>query len=131
MTVKTLTRWYGQVMNRRMSERLRTSSKSRLHKNHMLLSYSGRKTGKAYTIPVNYCVTDNGGYAIGTEAGWQQNFVDGLDVKLEINGEQIEGRGTILPENDSARERYGRQLSGFMWGLFSKSLTIIEIQREN
>lgn len=102
---------------------------SRLAKNHLLLSFEGRKSGNRYTIPVNFRLTDRGTYAIGTEASWQYNFVAGAPVEIVVGGEKIAGRGIVLDEADPRRDGMGRALSGFTWGLFSKTLTIIEVER--
>ena len=60
MAFKTLTRWYGSVFNKGNARRLRTNPGSRLHGTHLLLTVTGRRTGRAYEIPVNYRDTTAG-----------------------------------------------------------------------
>lgn len=127
MTAKTLTRWYGTLLNGRMRNILATNASSRLHKTHLLLSFNGRKSGKQYTIPVNYRLTERKTYAIGTEAGWRHNFTQPNDVEILVDGLRIVGRGVVLEKESPLRDQFGRQLASGTWWLFSKSLTIIEI----
>ncbi len=101
---------------------------SRLAKTHLLLSFDGRKSGKRYTIPVNYRVTERGTFVIGTEASWRHNFREGCEVELLVDGRPIAGRGVLVSDADPRRDAMGRALSGFTWGLFSKSLTLIEVE---
>ena len=101
---------------------------SRLAKTHLLLSFDGRKSGRRYTIPVNYRLTERGSFVIGTEASWRHNFDESAAVELLVDGRTVSGHGVVVNENDPRRDAMGRALSGFTWGLFSKSLTIIEVE---
>jgi len=127
MTAKTIVRWYGKIFNRGVSQRLTTAQNSSLHKNHLLVSLQGRKSGKPYTFPVNYCLTPEGTYAISTEANWRHNFIDGLDVTLQVSGKKVSGHGVQIANDPTRRDKLGRMLTGFMWFFFKKSLTVIEI----
>lgn len=42
----------------------------------MVVSFTGRKTGRHFSIPLSAHVIDNDLYAL-TEAGWKHNFSDG------------------------------------------------------
>jgi hypothetical protein len=127
MAAKTITRWYGKLFNRRMMERLQSGKETRLHKRNLLVSLVGRKSGKLYTFPVNYCITPDGTYVISTEANWRHNFSQGGKVDLLVGGEPISGFGRIITDDPDKRQRLGRMLAGISWPLFSSSLTVIEI----
>jgi len=127
MTAKTIVRWYGKIFNSRIKRQLEAGDDTRLHKNHLLVSLVGRKSGKTYTFPVNYCVTPEGTYVISTEANWRHNFAQDIDVELLVAGEHISGLGTWITNDAEKRQRLGRMLTGRGWFFFSRSLTIIEI----
>ena len=131
MTAKTITRWFGKLFNRRVSEYLQSVERSKLHKNHLLISLVGRKSGKRYTFPVNYRITPEGNYVIATEANWRHNFSGGIEVDLLIAGQRMSGHGAIIADDPAKRERLGRMLTGISWFLFAKSMTIIEITPGN
>jgi hypothetical protein len=127
MTAKTIVRWYGKAFNRRMMERLRSNKRTRLHKNNMLISLVGRRSGNPYTFPVNYCITPEGTYVVSSEANWRHNFTQGTNVELLVCGERISGHGVTIADDRQKRERLGRMLTGIGWLFFAKSLTVIEI----
>ena len=131
MKAKAIVRWYGKVFNKRIQRRLQSGDKSRLHRNHLLVSLVGRKSGKHYTFPVNYRITPEGTCVISTEANWRHNFVRGIDVELLVAGDRIPGHGVMIANDPDKRERLGRMLTGLGWMLFSKSLAIIEVTPTN
>jgi deazaflavin-dependent oxidoreductase (nitroreductase family) len=64
-----------------------------LGKNLMLLSYTGRKTGKAYRVPVSYA--RDGEVLVSPGGGrWTLNFRDGRPVRLRLRGRDL----TVRPE---------------------------------
>ena len=64
---------------------------------------------------------------IGTEATWWHNFIGGSEVTVLVAGKPITGHGVIITDDSAKHDQYGRQLAGFSWRWFSKSLKIIEI----
>jgi hypothetical protein len=82
MTFKTLTRWYGHMFNGRVSHRLRSPKHGALSDNHLLISFDGSKSGKRYTLPVNYKQTPEGTLVISTEARWWRNLEGGAHTVL-------------------------------------------------
>jgi deazaflavin-dependent oxidoreductase (nitroreductase family) len=59
-------------------------------KNMMLITYTGRKSGKTYTIPVNYIQDGNMLYITSwKERTWWRNLRDGGAVKLRVQGREI------------------------------------------
>jgi deazaflavin-dependent oxidoreductase (nitroreductase family) len=59
----------------------------------LLISFTGRKSGKTYTTPVSYSQHD-GQVTIFTHATWWKNLRSGTPVTLRIQGREIQG----LPE---------------------------------
>lgn len=68
--------------------------KSPLHflvsKNMLLITYTGRKSGKSYTVPVNYLQDGNTLYtASWRERTWWRNLRGGQTVTLRLRGKDI------------------------------------------
>lgn len=66
-----------------------------LSANLMLISYTGRKTGKAYRQPVSY-VRD--GQTLLTPGGgrWTLNLGDGRPVRIRLRGRDVAARGELV-----------------------------------
>ncbi len=78
--------WYNPIM--------RGLLRSPLHfivsKNMMLMSYSGRKSGKSYTVPMNYLENGEVLYTISSrDRVWWRNLRGGGDVTLRLRGEDV------------------------------------------
>ena len=53
----------------------------------MLITLTGRKTGKRYTIPVRYLRNEGAVWAFtSVETKWWKNLIDGASVSLRIQG---------------------------------------------
>ena len=61
----------------------------------MVLSFTGRKTGRRYSIPVSAHVIDNDLYAL-TEALWKQNFRDGAAAQVVYDGKKTAMHGELI-----------------------------------
>jgi deazaflavin-dependent oxidoreductase (nitroreductase family) len=59
----------------------------------LLISFTGRKSGKVYTTPVSYSQSDDQVY-IFTHATWWKNLRNGTPVTLHLKGRDFQG----LPE---------------------------------
>ena len=129
MALRTLTRWYGKVFNAGVARRLRSGGRGALSRTHLLITFAGRKTGKRYTIPVNYRDFSEKSLVVLTEAPWWRNLEGGAEVELLIEGETLAGHAEPLAEGES-RDRAGRALAGWFWPLFSKSSAVIEVTLE-
>ena len=127
MALRTITRWYGNIFNDRVRRRLRTNDHHALSSNHLLITMIGRKTGKSYTIPVNYQWAGERKLVIGTEASWWHNLEGGAGVELLVAGETLRGHAEPIVNDAEKREQGGRLLSGFSWPWFARSLVVIEV----
>ena len=59
--------------------------------NIMLLTYTGRKTGKIYTIPVSYTKQGNA-ITMFTNHNWSKNLIDNVPVTLRLRGRQLNAK---------------------------------------
>jgi hypothetical protein len=66
-------------------------------KNMMLMTYTGRKSGNSYTIPMNYVAIEGVLYTISTrERIWWRNLRGGADVCLRLKGEDKPARAEAI-----------------------------------
>lgn len=63
---------------------------------YLLLTFTGRKSGKVYTTPVQYAQQGDT-LLIITSAGyvWWRNLKGGADVRVRLRGQDITGRGDV------------------------------------
>lgn len=54
----------------------------------MVLSFTGRKTGKQYATPVGY-VRDGNTILVFTHSAWRSNFKDPAPVQMLIGGKDV------------------------------------------
>jgi deazaflavin-dependent oxidoreductase (nitroreductase family) len=76
----------------------------------LLLTFRGRKTGKAFTTPVSY-VQVGETVLIGTERAWKENLRGGVRVGLWLRGERRMGRAEVLDDEAGMRECYREMLA--------------------
>jgi hypothetical protein len=76
---------------------VRAILRSPLHRimshNIMLLSFTGRKSGKRYAIPVSY-VREDDTFTCFTDSRWWQNLRGGASVTLLVKGQELQGIAT-------------------------------------
>lgn len=72
----------------------------------LLITYRGRKSGKEYTLPVQYVQDGNHIYIVPGYAEkkvWWRNLKGGADVQVTLKGQTRSGRGILLErETDMA-----------------------------
>ncbi len=67
----------------------------------MLMTYRGRKSGKIYTIPMNYLVVTERLYTISSrDRVWWRNLLPGADVLLRLKGRDVPARAEAIVEHD-------------------------------
>lgn len=64
-------------------------------KQFMVLSFTGRRTGRPYSIPLSAHLIDGQLYAL-TGAPWKQNFRDGAPVDVVYGGKTTAMRGELI-----------------------------------
>lgn len=89
----------------------------------MVLSFTGRKSGKSYSIPLSAHVIDGQLYAL-TGATWKQNFRGGAEARVVYAGKTSAMRGELIGDravvSDLFRrcaESYGAPRAQRMMGL--------------
>jgi hypothetical protein len=111
------------VVNPILGFLLRTPLAGPARKQLMVLSFTGRKTGKPYSIPVSAHVIDRDLYAL-TGASWKQNFRDGASAQVvydgktkAMSGELIRDRAVVSDLLHRCAESYGVRRAQRMLGL--------------
>src|SRR5512139_3100830 len=77
-------------VNSAMKFVLRSPLHGMVDKTLLLITFTGRKSGKTFTTPVSYSQHDGQVY-IFTHAGWWKNLRGGAPVKLLIRGREFQG----------------------------------------
>lgn len=94
-----------RVSNPVMRGLLRSPAGGPLRKQFMVLRFFGRKTGRRYDIPVVAHRLDGGLYAL-TDARWRNNFRDGADVEVTLDGHVTRMRGQLVDDPEAAASLY-------------------------
>jgi hypothetical protein len=86
---------------------LRTPLMGAARKHLMVVSFSGRKTGRRYTIPLSAHRIDTDLYAL-TSAPWQRNFRDGASAEVYHDGKTTTMHGELLQDRSVVADLYRR-----------------------
>jgi hypothetical protein len=78
----------------------------------MVLSFTGRKTGRPFSIPVSAHVIDNDLYAL-TGAPWKQNFRGGAPAQVVYDGNNTAMRGELIRDRAVVSDLYLRCAQGY------------------
>lgn len=95
--------WLFRALNPLMRAVLRSPLHGLLSGMLMLLSYTGRKSGKVYTIPIGYFVWDTDELMAFTTARWWTNLRDGTPVTLLLKRRRLEAAPTVIHEREAVR----------------------------
>jgi hypothetical protein len=94
-----------RVVNPILGFVLRTPLAPVVGKGFMVLNFTGRKTGRQFTLPVSAHVIDNDLYAL-TGAAWKQNFRGGAPAKVVYDGKTTDMRGELIRDLDVVPDLY-------------------------
>jgi hypothetical protein len=94
-------RWVFKLMNPFMSRLLRSPLHRPASGLLMLITYKGRQTGKAYTIPIGYFKWDENELMSTSAARWWKNLRDGKPVTLFVQGQRVEAIPTVIEEREA------------------------------
>jgi len=89
------------LLNRAMKFVLRSPMHGMVSKSVLLLSFTGRKSGKTYTTPVSYSQNDDR-VTIFTHATWWKNLRNATPVTLRIRGRELQGLAEPVAEDKGA-----------------------------
>ncbi len=92
----------SQFSNRFMAAVLRSPLHGLLSGSVMLITVTGRKSGKAYTTPVNYTRLGEGeslGVISYRQRTWWRNLRGGAAVTLRLKGRDVPGQATVIEDD--------------------------------
>lgn len=96
--------WFNPIMRWLVSSRLHFL----VSQSVMLMTYRGRKSGKSYTVPMNYHVIDNQLYTLSSkDRVWWRNLESGADVSLRLKGRDLPARAHAIVEDTQVAEILG------------------------
>lgn len=96
-----------RIVNPLLRFLLRTPLAGPARRQLMVLSFTGRKTGRVYSIPLSAHVIDGQLYAL-TGASWKQNFRGGADAQVVYDGKTTAMRGELLRDRGKVSDLYLR-----------------------
>ena len=91
--------WYNSII----AWLLRSPFHPIISKNMLLLSYTGRKSGRRYSTPVNYVLMqdENGTYLLTTSLrsrNWWRNLRGGAPVSVDLQGKSIQAQAVVFED---------------------------------
>jgi deazaflavin-dependent oxidoreductase (nitroreductase family) len=93
--------WFNPIM----IGLLRSPLHGLVDKNMMLLNYNGRKSGTAYTLPVNYVRQDNQVWVMSQrDRTWWRNLRGGVPVSVLIRGQWLPGMAAAIEDDETVVE---------------------------
>lgn len=96
-----------------------------LSRGTMLITVTGRRTGRRYTTPVQYARRDGHLFVVSRqERTWWQNLRGGGAVTVRLRGRTWTGRGSVVTGLDDIRRAQGA-LSGSLAGAARRSDAVI------
>ena len=88
-------------VNNAMKFVLRSPVHGMVSKSVLLISFTGRKSGKIYTTPVSYSQSGDQVY-IFTHAGWWKNLHSSAPVTIRLQGRELQGLAQAVAEDKQA-----------------------------
>lgn len=74
--------------------------------NTMLITVTGRKTGRKYTTPVGYYRADGTLWVLSSrERTWWRNVRDGAEVSLRLHGKEATGFAEAILDEEAVAQR--------------------------
>jgi deazaflavin-dependent oxidoreductase (nitroreductase family) len=90
-----------KLVNPIMRALLRSGLHRLASKNLLLLTVTGRKSGRSYTIPVTRHEQPDGTLVVSAGGGWRYNLQGGGDVRVVVDGGQRTAH--VMVEDDPVR----------------------------
>lgn len=81
-------------------------------KDFMVLNFTGRKSGRQFSIPVSAHVIDGQLYALAN-AGWKVNFRGGTPAHVVHGGKTTAMRGELIEDPDAIADLFHRAATGY------------------
>ena len=96
-----------RVVNPILRSLLRTPVMGAARNQLMVMSFTGRKTGRRYSIPVSAHRIDNALYAL-TPAPWKRNFRNGATADVLLDGKSATMAGELIEDPSVVADLYRR-----------------------
>ena len=93
--------WMFKIMNPVMKGLLRSPLHRLLDGMLVLLTYTGRKTGRQYTIPIGYFAWEEGELMSFSSARWWTNLRSNPPVTLLLKGHRVQAIPTVIEEHEA------------------------------
>ena len=100
---------FAKAMNRVPAVILRSPLHGLMSGRYLLLTFTGRKSGKRYTTPVAYLEEDDA-FLMTTDSPWWKNLSGGAPVKMRVRGREYEGTGEAVTDGTEVVRVLGRFL---------------------
>ncbi|HYN98614.1 MAG TPA: nitroreductase/quinone reductase family protein [Actinomycetota bacterium] len=97
-----------------LTKRILRRGKGKMVEQALILHFTGRKSGRSYSIPVGFQRID-GRMALLTNSGWRHNFRGGADVRITLAGETAPARAELLSDSGAVAEIYDRLIGEMGW----------------
>lgn len=96
----------SKIYNPIMKSILRSPLHGLISKNTMLITFTGRKSGKIYTTPVNY-VRDGDDFTVFSQCNriWWRNLRGGAPVTVRVKGQNLKAIGESVDDREAAQNR--------------------------
>lgn len=104
-------KWLYKIVNPVLTVILRSPLHGLMSRRLLLLSFTGRKSGKRYTIPLGYAQTGNR-LLITTKSAWSKNLRGGAPVGVRLQGRERTGVADVITEEAEMLEGYRVLLEG-------------------
>ncbi|HFE65832.1 MAG TPA: nitroreductase family deazaflavin-dependent oxidoreductase [Chloroflexi bacterium] len=90
--------------NKLVTGLLRSPLHGLMSKSTLLLTITGRKSGRQYVIPVSYVQKDEQTILCSTlrSRGWWKNLRGGADITVRLRGQDRRARATAVYDDDAA-----------------------------
>jgi deazaflavin-dependent oxidoreductase (nitroreductase family) len=90
-----------RLLNPLMAALLRSPLHGLASKNYMLLTVTGRRSGRSYTLPVGRHEQPDGTFVLSAGGKWRHNLHGGADVRVVLDGRERAAHATL--EEDPTR----------------------------
>jgi deazaflavin-dependent oxidoreductase (nitroreductase family) len=100
---------FARVINKIPAAVLRSPLHPLMSGKYLLLTFTGRKSGRRYTTPVAY-LEENGVFLMTTDSPWWKNLNGGGRVTVRVKGSKYEGIGETITDIAEVAQVLGRFL---------------------
>ena len=99
-----------KFLNQLMALLLRSPLQGPMGRQFVLLTFTGRKSGKTYTTPLGYTRQGNT-VVLFTDHAWYKNLQENPSVTLRLQGKQVQGLAEVIHDD---KEKIAQELTSFV-----------------